>query len=334
MLFVELALEGYMLRLLLLALSFCMLGTAHAEAERISDMEKIRTELDGLKGSIVDIRRQSSIAFDQNEALLHESQKTLINMNEIVKNHAAQQEKFVAVINEVRAFKEQKTDLDFSISTDWPYVISVVLSIILSAFVTWLLLRKDAKSNHIRLVKEFRQEWVNDFRNTVAAYIDIVSQIQAFQQSNTDFQVTRSILNEIANELEEKKIEIENKNISRIEKVRQKLNASRELSEETKVEHTKEYQAKYREYLTLLSQSKILSSKLHLLLKPEFGDSDEKDEAVSSALITIEQYLNNPNTRYKTMAHDSLVHYSQILLSATRKLLKSEWDRIKNLDKD
>lgn len=315
-------------------LLFCLLSFS-VVAENVDNKHENLTSTEAIKlqEGLKELDSRVSKALEVNQSLVSEGNELITQATELVTNQTKKQYEFALLLNEVKQFKESKTDLEFSIATDKPYVFSVVLSILLSAFVTWMLLRKDATAGHKRLIKEFRQGWVNDFRDTVSNYLDKVVQVQAFQQNNINFKITRSNLISIRNEFDEKKKEIDAKEIALIDKVKEKLAVTRVYERELKKEFDKNYQSKNNEYLALLSSTKVLSSKLHLLLKPTFEEKDVRDKRVYDALTQIEDYLNNPNTRHSIMNHEVLVQYNQELLISTQELLKSEWDKIKDSGK-
>lgn len=315
-------------------LLFCFLSFS-VVAENVDNKQEnlTSTEVVKLQVDLKELDSRVSKALEANQSLVSQGNELINKATELVTNQTKKQDEFALLLNEVKQFKESKTDLEFSIATDKPYVISVVLSILLSALVTWMLLRKDATAGHKRLIKEFRQSWVNDFRDTVSNYLDKIVQVQAFQQNNINFKITRNALISIRNEFDEKKKEIDAKDIALIDKVKEKLAVTRMYERELKKEFDKNYQSKNNEYLALLSSTKVLSSKLHLLLKPTFEEKDVRDKRVYDALTQIEDYLNNPYTRHSVMNHDVLVHYNQELLMSTQELLKSEWDKIKDSSK-
>jgi hypothetical protein len=122
------------------------------------------------------LNKKVDIAVNDNVKLIEANQQFLHGLNSSINAQNINQQNLVELFNELKQVKEKTTDLEFKIATDVPYVITVVLSIVASVFITWLLLQRDSNSSHNRLVKEFRQKWVNDFRDTTSSYVDIVSQ--------------------------------------------------------------------------------------------------------------------------------------------------------------
>jgi hypothetical protein len=297
-------------------------------------VQDIRENLLDVNSSFDKLNIKVEETVNENKKFIKESQELLHAVNVSVNSQNNNQIKFVEILNEVKKIKEKSTDLEFSIATDAPYVISVILSILASVVITWLLLNKDANIGHKRLIKEFRQKWVNDFRDTTTLYIDLINQIQTFQQNNISFYITRNSLIEIKNDFNENKNDINALDVDLREKVKRKLKATREFEAELKAEHSTEYIAKNSEYLELLSKVKVLDSKLSLLLKPEFTEKDVKDKDVFDAMTALRAYVDSPSTRNGIMNHETLIHYSDNLLKSTQKLLKSEWDRIRNSASD
>lgn len=319
-----------MFRLVLLLLFSCNVIASQEDVVIEQNVQEIREKLLEVNGSFNDLNKKVDVAISENEKLIDDNRQLLHVLNVSIDSQNMNQKKFVEILNELKKVKEKTTDLEFKIATDVPYVITVSLSILASVFITWLLLQRDSNSSHNRLVKEFRQKWVNDFRDTTSSYVDIVSQIETFQQNNIDYYLTRHSLIELRNEFDERIIKIEKKDLEIHHAVRAKLNAKRRLEEFTKNEKTEYYQSKNAEYLKLLSGAKILESKLMLLLKPEFSEGDALDKAVFDAMKKLMDYVHSPHGRHGIINNGSLAILSEQLLKATQLLLKTEWDRIKD----
>lgn len=298
-----------------------------------SDIENFQKELNGLQTNLNELSLKIEQSAISNSKAIEQSHLAIDKLGNTITAQSDSQKELIALLDEVKQINEQQTDLQFAIETDVPYVITVSLSIFASVFLTWLLLRRDLNRSHNRLVREFRQKWVNDFRDTVSAYVDIASQIETFQKNNISFYLTRHNLIELKNDFDEKLLEIETKNLLKHPKVIAKLTAQREFEQYTSDEKTEYYKTKNAEYLKLLSSAKILESKLLLLLKPDFSEEDQLDKAVFFAISNLKGILHSPQGRHGIVDYSALSQYSENLLKDTQYLLKTEWERIKHLDK-
>jgi hypothetical protein len=319
-----------MFRLVVLLLFSCNVIASQEDVVVEQNVQEVRSEILEVNNALEVLNKKVDISINENGKLIEDNRQLLRVLNVSINSQNNNQKKFVEILNELKKVKEKTTDLEFKIATDVPYVITVALSILASVFITWLLLRRDSNSSHNRLVKEFRQKWVNDFRDTTSSYVDIVSQIETFQQNNIDYYLTRHSLIELRKEFDEKIVKIEKKDLEIHHAAGAKLNAKRGLEKFTKDEKTDHYQLKNSEYLKLLSGAKILESKLMLLLKPEFSEEDALDEAVFDAMTELKDYVHSPQGRHGIISNGSLAILSEKLLKTTQLLLKTEWDRIKD----
>ncbi|EGR1117368.1 TPA: hypothetical protein SLZ62_003497 [Vibrio cholerae] len=322
------------LLLFVLSLTLSVSASEPIQLSNDSNAADFHQELNALEADLNEL----TIKFEQstldNRMAIEQSILEIKNFeSSIVANNDVQKE-IIALIDEVKKLNDSKSDLELDIGTDYPYVFTVSISIFASVFITWLLLKRDVNQNHNKLIREFRQKWVNDFRDTVSKYVDIASQIEVFQKNNISFYMTRNILIELRYDLDEKLREIENNNEipEGHPKVIARLNANRDFSKYTENENTEYYLRKNEEYLKLISSAKILESKLLLLLKPEFSEKDLLDEKVFLAIEELKRILHSPQGRHGIIDYTALAYRSEQLLEATRYLLKTEWDRIKNLE--
>jgi hypothetical protein len=295
-------------------------------------IESFQKEINGLKTNLDSLSLKVEQTAVNNKSSIKESQLAIDKLGSTVIAQTDSQKELVSVLNEIKKINKSQADLQFAIETDVPYVVTVSMSILASVFITWLLLRRDLNANHNRLIKEFRQKWVNDFRDTVSAYVDIASQIETFQKNNTSFYLSRHYLIELKNDFDEKLLEIEAQDLLIHAKIQAKLAAQRDFKQYTCDEKTEYYQDKNTEYLKLISSAKILESKLLLLLKPDFREEDRLDKNVFEAIDELKGILHSPQGRHGIIDYGALAHYSEKLLTATQYLLKTEWDRIKKLD--
>ncbi|MCS6100261.1 hypothetical protein [Shewanella baltica] len=323
-----------MLRVVLLFIFSAVVGASEpTQSLNENSIENFQKELHGLKTNLDNLSLKVEQTAINNDSSIKESQLVVEKLGSTIAAQHESQQELVSVLNEIKKINKSQTDLQFAIETDVPYVITVSMSIFASVFITWLLLRRDLNANHNRLIKEFRQKWVNDFRDTVSAYVDIASQIETFQKNNTSFYLSRHYLIELKNDFDESLREINAKGLLNHEKVKAKLAAQRDFEQHTLDEKTDYYQGKNTEYLKLISSAKILESKLLLLLKPDFRDEDRLDKNVFEAINELKGILHSPQGRHGIVDYVALEHYSEKLLTATQYLLKTEWDRIKELDK-
>lgn len=322
-----------MLRAVLLFVFSAVVGASEpTQLLNESSIENFQKELRELKANLESLSLKVEQTAINNDSSIEESQLAIDKLGSTIIAQRDSQQELVSVLNDIKKINKSQTDLQFAIETDVPYVITVSISIFVSVFITWLLLRRDLNANHNRLIKEFRQKWVNDFRDTVSAYVDIASQIETFQKNNISFYLIRHSLIELKNDFDEKLLEIEAQELSIHDKVRAKLAAQRDFEQHTSDEKTEHYQEINAEYLKKISSARILESKLLLLLKPDFRKEDKLDENVFEAINELKGVLHNPQGRHGIVDYGALDLYSEKLLKATQYLLKTEWDRIKELD--
>ncbi|MFA0893597.1 hypothetical protein [Vibrio cholerae] len=322
-----------MLRIVLLFVFSAVVGASEpTELLHENSIENFQKELHGLKTNLDKLSLKVEQTAINNDSSIKESQLAIEKLASTIIAQRDSQQELVSVLNEIKKINRSQTDLKFEVETDVPYVITVSISIFASVLITWLLLRRDLNANHNRLIKEFRQKWVNDFRDTVSAYVDIASQIETFQKNNISFYISRHHLIELKNDFDEELRKIEVQELSTHEKVRAKLAAQRDFEQHTSDEKTNYYQDKNTEYLKLISSAKILESKLLLLLKPDLREDDKLDKDVFDAINDLKRILHSPQGRHGIVDYNALGLYSEKLLTATQYLLKTEWDRIKNLD--
>uniref|UniRef100_UPI003F58C436 hypothetical protein n=1 Tax=Vibrio cholerae TaxID=666 RepID=UPI003F58C436 len=308
-----------MLRIVLLFVFSAVVGASEpTELLHENSIENFQKELHGLKTNLDKLSLKVEQTAINNDSSIKESQLAIEKLASTIIAQRDSQQELVSVLNEIKKINRSQTDLKFEIETDVPYVITVSISIFASVLITWLLLRRDLNANHNRLIKEFRQKWVNDFRDTVSAYVDIASQIETFQKNNISFYISRHHLIELKNDFDEELRKIEVQELSTHEKVRAKLAAQRDFEQHTSDEKTNYYQDKNTEYLKLISSAKILESKLLLLLKPDLREDDKLDKDVFDAINDLKRILHSPQGRHGIVDYNALGLYSEKLLTATQ----------------
>ncbi|MDH5927918.1 hypothetical protein L8S13_16510, partial [Vibrio lentus] len=316
-----------MLRAVLLLLFLFSLTANALENKQLlnkNNIEFFQENLNGLEANLnefISTVEQSTInnskAIEQNYVAIDKLGNTLIVQSD-------SQRELIELLNEVKQIKEPQADLQFAIETDVPYVITVSLSIFASIIITWLLLRKDLNRSHNRLIKEFRQKWIEELRELVSDFSDVANQLENFAYNNLKYNFSRSCL-----------LKLEEVYTADLAKVKGDRNAASLIHEnftKNRVELESDgYELKNAEYGALISKATKIQSKIQLLLKPELSDKDVLDKNIFECIKKIESYLNSSEARYGTLKREDLTKMNAELLLSTRLLLKGEWDKIQKL---
>ena len=204
-----------MFRFLLLILFSCSVIASQEDTKIYADVLEIQEKLLATNSYFDALNNKVESAITENGKLIEENSRLVNELNLTINSQNKSQVKFVELLSDLKKVKEKTTDLEFEIATDVPYVITVALSILASVLITWLLLRRDSNSSHNRLVREFRQKWVNDFRDTICSYVDIASQIETYQKNNLSFYLSRHSLIKLREQLDEKLNEIDQTGLER-----------------------------------------------------------------------------------------------------------------------